>query len=153
MQLESESLEVKEGDGSIDVCVDLSGNENCPVQFPFNVSFIATSSSGICASHSPCNNHSLFFDYDHINIIFCVKLYFVASTAVADSDYAVLPTTVEFQECDNRLCVRLFILDDDVVENPETVTVSVRSGTPRHDRISFSSRTTQIEVIDNDSKC
>ena len=65
----------------------------------------------------------------------------------------MLPTNVEFPECDSTVCMRLFILDDDVVENPETITISVRSGTPRHDRISFSSRTTQIEDIDNDSKC
>ena len=52
VQLESESLEVNEGDGSVDVCVVLSGNEDCPVQFPFNFSFHANSSSGICASRS-----------------------------------------------------------------------------------------------------
>ena len=50
-------------------------------------------------------------------------------------------------------CVPLFILDDDVVENPETITVSVKIGSPRHHRISFSSRTTQIEITDNDGKC
>ena len=65
----------------------------------------------------------------------------------------MLPTNVEFQECDERLCVPLFILDDDVVENLETVTVSVRSGTPRHDRISFNTHTTRIELMDNDGKC
>ena len=65
----------------------------------------------------------------------------------------MLPTNVEFQEYDSRVCVPLFILDDDVVENPETITVSVRSGTPRHDRISFDRRTTQIEITDNDGKC
>ena len=65
----------------------------------------------------------------------------------------MLPTNFEFHECDTRLCVPLFILDDDVGENPETITVSVKIGSPRHHRISFSSRTTQIEITDNDGKC
>ena len=84
----------------------------------------------------------------------CVAVtLFCLYTATTNFDYSELPTNVEFQQCKRRLCVPLFILDDDVMEGLETITISVRSGTPRHDRLLFSSHTTQIEITDNDCKC
>lgn len=63
-----------------------------------------------------------------------------------------MPTTKEFQACQRRMCVPVLILDDNVVENLETIRVTIRSGNPQPDRISFSSRPTNIQLNDNDSK-
>ena len=49
-----------------------------------------------------------------------------------------------------RMCVPVFILDDSVVENQKTIRITMRSGNPRPDRISFSSRATTVQLIDND---
>ena len=74
VQLESESLQVNEGDGSVDVCVVLSGNEDCPVY-----NFHSTSPSMLIAAlvYVPLahyNNLSLFLKALILGIIasYCV---------------------------------------------------------------------------------
>lgn len=77
----------------------------------------------------------------------------VSFTAVLGEDYTGMPATKVFHTCQRRMCTQVFIVDDNVVENPENLRVSIRSGTPLPDRITFSSSYTDVQIMDNDCKC
>ena len=62
-----------------------------------------------------------------------------------------MPTEMSFGSCDMRMCVDVPIIDDDVVENAEIFTVTVRiEDSTLARKIKVKSPTATITIHDND---
>ena len=73
-------------------------------------------------------------------------------TVVAPVDYEALSTTLMFAACETRRCVNVTIVDDIIVEPCEMFDVTLERIASVYSRISLSSMTTMIEIINDDGK-
>jgi hypothetical protein len=84
-----------------------------------------------------------------IDFAFSVELQTRDDDAVSTMDYGSITTTLPFGRCDTRSCVNVSITDDEVLENPESFSVSLqRNGLDS--RITLEPTEAEIEIIDND---
>ena len=78
-----------------------------------------------------------------------LSVYFTSS---ADSnDYDGIPATVKYPACALGTCINVTIVDDAVVENMESFSISLTRTTGLDNRIMLTG-TTDFQIRDNDSK-
>ena len=65
-------------------------------------------------------------------------------------DYETLSTTLTFAACETRRCVDVVIVDDMIVEQDETFTVTLQRTPDLDSRITFSQTAGAIEITNND---
>ena len=109
----------------------------CPVLFDFNITFSVNEITGIIIYvYTPqyCLGDVLW-------------VYFTCS--VGSSDYSGVPVTMTLPACESRICVNVSIKDDAVVENTESLSISLTRTTGLDRRISLSG-TAEIQIRDND---
>ena len=70
-------------------------------------------------------------------------------------DYMAPSTILMFDECDRelRLCGNVTIVDDDVVEQNESFSVTLKKTPDLDDRITLTRVNGMIHIIDNDGAC
>ena len=61
-----------------------------------------------------------------------------------------MPTEISFNSCDMRMCVDVPTINDDVVENAETFTVTMGIDSTLSRKIKLKSPTATITIHDND---
>ena len=70
--------------------------------------------------------------------------------AAFENDYVPMPKEIRFGSCDMRMCVNVPTIDDEVVENAETFTVTLGIDSTLSRKIKLKSRTATIAIHDND---
>ena len=71
------------------------------------------------------------------------------STSTEDGDYTALTGTVTLTPTDTQQCVSVMIEDDSVLEETESLTVSL-SLTEILDRVQLTQQTATVVILDND---
>ena len=81
-----------------------------------------------------------------------ILLLSLNSLTASTRDYVDMPEVISFDSCENRVCVDVHTIDDDVIENEETftVTLGVDSSLSRKIRVKSQSRIATITIHDND---
>ena len=107
--------------GEVEICVTVNGSSvNCPIEFPYFVTL--TARDGTAGTYS-------MYGTMYINEAICV-----VSFSVAPMDYnQTTPVTMQFHKCNMTKCHRIPIVDDGVLENIETIYVTLE-GTADRDK-------------------
>ena len=81
-----------------------------------------------------------------------ILLLSLNSLTASTRDYVAMPEVISFGSCENRVCVDVHTIDDDIIENEETFTVTLRvdSSLSSKIRVKSQSRIATITIHDND---
>ena len=71
---------------------------------------------------------------------------------MSPSDYVAQSTTVSFGSCDKRKCVTVSIVDDVILENPESFHITVERPSDVDTRITVDPAAGAVTITDDDGK-
>ena len=139
--LEKTSISVREGDGSVLVCANVTRPDiPCPVAFEFNVTFSVRD----ITTGTPC--------YVLVQLVSSfLSFVFHFTCSAGSNDYSGVPATMTFSRCNQRKCVDVSVKNDAIVENTESFSIRLTRPSGLDSRITLTSTATVVEIMDNDS--
>ena len=132
--LEQTLYSTREDGGSVEVCAIVHmPHIDCPIKFRFNV---LLSTEDFSAGNAPI----------------CVSIHSFYITTESPMDYSSVITIVQFNECEQRSCINITIVDDEVPEDTEYFNLNLdRNGL--HERIQLDPVDGLVQITDNDGMC
>ena len=145
--LDMEYSVVAENTTELEVCVVLFHPKlPCPIHFPFEISVYTIDDT----ASKPIYIYTLYFE--NLHVYFDSYIHVHLSTLGSDADYAALanPTLLRFVRCKIKECVSIHIINDEIVENTETFSVSLEESTGLNDKFELNPGQLFIDINDDD---